>query len=131
MVKKSTEPAVTEVEFQATEDFQNMVREQFAIKQGLVPPAPKPPPDPIEEINHYVNEKWFQQLVAVRTCCFRCNIDSPTVFAPQPGVLAFGIPTGRNARDITDYVVREFENIGWRFQKRRSYCPNCKGLGST
>jgi hypothetical protein len=127
--KKSLEPAVTEVEFQATEDFKNMVREQVAIKQGLMPSKPKPKPDPIEEINDYVNNKWFQQLVPLRTCCFRCRVDSPTVYAPQPGILAFGSPVGRHDRDITDHVVREFEIIGWRFQKRRSYCPNCKGLG--
>ena len=131
MAKKSNEPAVTEAEFYGTEEFKNMVREQVAIKNALAAPKPKAPPDPIEEIAAYVNDKWFQQLVAVRTCCFRCHIDSPTVYAPQPGVLAFGTPTSRMDRDITDAVVREFEKIGWRFQKRRSYCPNCKGLGST
>jgi hypothetical protein len=129
MTKKSLEPVVTEVEFQATEEFRNMVRQQVAIKQGLVPPKPKPPPDPIEEINDYVNERWFQQLVPLRTCCFRCRTDSPAVYVPQPGVVAFGAPIGRNDRDITNVVVVAFEEIGWRFQKRRSYCPNCKGLG--
>jgi hypothetical protein len=131
MAKKSTEPAVTEAEFYGTEEFKNMVRQQFAVKQALVTPKPNPPPDPIEEIAAYVRDKWFQQMVAIRTCCFRCHIESPIVYGPQPGVLAFGAPVGRNDRDISDCVVHEFEKIGWRFQKRRSYCPNCKGLGST
>jgi hypothetical protein len=101
------------------------------ILPAFWPDKKSPDKDPIEEVNHYVAEKWFQQLVPLRTQCFRCRADSPMVFVPN-GTLAFGDDRmlRRGDRDITPTVVAAFEKIGWRFQRRRSFCPTCKGLGS-
>ena len=95
----------------------------------MTEPAPAPAADPLEDAEVYVNESWFQQMVPLRTRCFRCRQDSPIVYAPN-GTLAFGRPVGRHDRDITDAVIAAFGSIGWRFQKRKSYCPSCRGLGS-
>lgn len=91
------------------------------------PPAEK---DPVEDLADYLSNRWFQQLAPIRTCCYRCRIDSPVVHAPM-GTLAFGQHVGRNERDITPAVAAAFEKIGWKFQHKKSYCPQCKGLGST
>lgn len=85
--------------------------------------------DPVEDLTTYVNDKWLQQLVPLRTQCFRCRKDSPVVHVPY-GRIAFGGPVGRHDRDVTDAVIEAFAAIGWRFQKRKSYCDSCKGLGS-
>ena len=96
------------------------------FEQGEAPKAPKPDPAIVD----YVEHKWYQPLGAMRTSCFRCGKLSPVIFAP-PGVTAFGGPLGRGEVDNTGAVQQEFTNLGWRFELRRSYCPTCKGLGST
>ena len=96
------------------------------FEQGEAPKAPKPDPAIVD----YVEHKWYQPLGAMRTSCFRCGKLSPVIFAP-PGVTAFGGPLGRGEVDNTGAVQQEFTNLGWRFEMRRSYCPTCKGLGST
>ncbi len=92
-------------------------------------PAPVAPPDYMLE--QYFN-KWFQQLVPLRTCCFRCLVDSPMVFVPHGTCLFGGDPKKlrRGDRDITEEVVTAFEKTGWKMQNGKSYCPTCKGLGS-
>jgi hypothetical protein len=100
---------------------------------------PETEASPVEEAVSYVHNFWFQQLVPVRSRCYRCHKDSPVVHVPH-GALAFGNPrmlrTGgsRRERDVIRDVTREtvfaFASIGWKFQLRRSYCPDCKGLGS-
>ena len=103
--------------------------EKYAPGQEPEKPAP-PVKDPIEEYNEYFG-KGFQQLVPIRTNCFRCSTDSPVVYT-RLGTLAFGDTKmiRRGEVDITNDVTMAFEKIGWRFQKRRSYCPTCKNLGS-
>lgn len=92
--------------------------------------------DPVEEAASYVNRKWFQQMLPVRTTCYRCQQTSPIIFVPYSGVLCFGNPRlireakKRNKDDITRTVQDAFADVGWKFQLRRSYCPDCKGLGS-
>lgn len=85
--------------------------------------------DPVEELADYIGNRWFQQLAAIRTCCYRCRAESPVVHAKM-GTLAFGQRTGRNEIDITKDVMLAFDKIGWKFQHKKSYCPQCKGLGS-
>lgn len=92
--------------------------------------------DPIEEAASYVNHKWFQTLVPVKTECYCCHATSPVIHVHY-GAVAFGNPRmlrkGKGSfkeRDITDEVKIEFANHGWKFQLRRSYCPKCKNLGS-
>jgi hypothetical protein len=108
------------------------------------PPAPAPrapevrrpaESDPVAQAARYVREKWVQQVVAIRTCCYRCGVNSDIVHVPI-GTMAFGDATlirrmtSRNERDITANTVLAFGAIGWKFQLRKSYCPACKGLGS-
>jgi hypothetical protein len=96
---------------------------------------PETEASPIEEAVAYVHNHWVQYLVPICTRCYRCHKDSPIVHV-QPGAMAFGNPrmlrggSGRKERDITRDVVMAFAKIGWKFQLRRSYCPECKGLGS-
>lgn len=96
------------------------------LKNGKAPPE-LPTYPPLDKAGYYA--KWFQQLVPIRTNCFRCGIDSPIVHTTY-GPLAFGGPIRRGERDVTEDVVQAFEKIGWRFQKNRSYCGTCKKLGS-
>jgi hypothetical protein len=93
-------------------------------------PAPAPVKSPEEEYAAYF-AKWFQQLAPFRTNCFRCGVDSPIVHN-RVGTLAWGDTKQirRGDTDITNDVITAFERIGWKFQKRRSYCPTCKKLGS-
>lgn len=96
---------------------------------------PGPEADPVEEAAAYVNHQWFQQLLPVKTTCYRCQAVSPVVYVPYSGVLCFGHPTllkeakKRGKDDITRQTQDAFANVGWKFQLRRSYCPDCKGLG--
>ena len=94
----------------------------------IIDPTPPTVKDPVEEAGEYVSRHWLQQLTAVRTQCYRCAANSPIVHVPL-GTIAFGNPLRRNEVDITEEVVIAFATIGWRFQKRKSYCPTCKGLG--
>jgi hypothetical protein len=50
----------------------------------------------------------------------------------NPRLLRKGQPNQhrQNYRDITRDAIEAFGKIGWKFQLRRSYCENCKGLGS-
>lgn len=91
--------------------------------------APATEKDPVEELADYIANRWFQILGPIRTCCYRCRAESPVVHAPS-GTLAFGQHIGRNEKDITRDVMLAFEKIGWKFQHKKSYCPQCKGLGS-
>ncbi len=101
-----------------------------AASAGVPIVARKRELDPVEEIADYISRRWFQQLAPIRTCCWRCRTDSPVVHVPM-GTLAFGQRVGRLERDITPDVQQAFDKIGWKFQHKRSYCPQCKGLGST
>ena len=88
--------------------------------------------DPEVELRKYVDECWVQQLFPIRTQCFRCRKDSPIVFVPL-GVVLFGIPPRRDQRgqpDVTKATVAAFAKEGWKFQLRKSYCPECKNLGA-
>jgi hypothetical protein len=90
---------------------------------------------PVEEAVAYVSHLWVQVLTPIRTRCYRCHRDSPIVHVPE-GAMAFGNPrllrrgNGQKHRDITRDSIEAFGKIGWKFQLRRSYCPDCKGLGS-
>jgi hypothetical protein len=105
--------------------------ELSATTRPAFPPKPQKPTSPIEDAVNYVANKWFQQLIPVRTCCYRCGITSPTVLIPH-GTLAFGDTkiVRRHDRDITDDVISAFAAIRWKFQKHRAYCPECRDLGS-
>jgi hypothetical protein len=123
---------------EALERLDKVAREIATRKAFLEKYAPGQEPekpalvvkDPIEEYNEYFG-KWFQQLAPFRTNCFRCGVDSPIVHN-RVGTLAFGDTKQirRGDTDITNDVITAFERIGWKFQKRRSYCPTCKKLGS-
>ncbi len=92
---------------------------------------PPVPAGQLDDLAKYA-DKWFQQLVPVRTNCFRCRVDSPMVFVPH-GTCLFGDDPKklrRGDRDITEDVTIAFEKIGWKMQRHKSYCRNCKGLGS-
>jgi hypothetical protein len=108
---------------------------------GAAPPVtyvPKPDTDPVVEAKSYVLYEWFQPLMAVRTCCYRCHAQSPIIYVPYGGAVAFGDPRmlrhpaggGRKKLDITKDAVLGFARLGWKFQLRAAYCPQCKGLGS-
>jgi hypothetical protein len=96
---------------------------------------PGPSIDPIEEATSYVHHLWVQVMTPICTRCYRCHKDSPIVHVPY-GVMAFSDPkllrigNGRKERDITRDTIMAFAAVGWKFQLRRSYCPDCKGLGS-
>ena len=87
----------------------------------------------LEDQNDYETNKWFQQMTPVRTCCFRCRVDSPAIHVAMPGTgkpaLAMGEKLHRGEVDISGQVIEAFGALGWRFEKRRAYCPTCKGLG--
>ncbi|HWS65696.1 MAG TPA: hypothetical protein VN325_23300 [Steroidobacteraceae bacterium] len=112
----------------------------MSVYEGAVKFKPPAEIDPVEEAASYVNHHWFQQLVAVKSECYRCHAQSPIVHLPYAGVLAFGNPqmlrrghggAHTKPRDITDEAKKAFAAVGWKFQLRRSYCPKCKDLGST
>jgi hypothetical protein len=94
---------------------------------------------PVEEAVSYVNHQWVQVLTPIRTRCYRCHKDSPIVHVPE-GAMAFGNPRllrrgqpnqhQNKYRDITRDTIKAFGDQGWQFQLRRSYCPDCKRLGS-
>lgn len=96
---------------------------------------PETEPGPVEEAAAYVLHKWVQVLTPICTSCYRCHKDSPIVHVPE-GAMAFGNPrllrkaNGGKYRDITNDTIMAFAKVGWKFQLRRSYCPDCKGLGS-
>lgn len=98
---------------------------------------PETEASPIEEAVSYVHHQWVQVLTPIRTRCYRCHKDSPIVHVPE-GAMAFGNPrllrkgsnSRSNYRDITRDTIEAFGRIGWKFQLRRSYCNDCKGLGS-
>jgi hypothetical protein len=79
----------------------------------------------------YKDEKWFQQLVPVRTQCLRCGLDSPIVHTAIGDLMFDSDPRNKREHmlDITDDAISAFAEIGWRFDKYKSYCPTCKGLG--
>lgn len=86
--------------------------------------------DPVQQVIDYVNRFWIQELAPIRTRCYRCRQDSPVVHIP-PGALTFGTRRLRPREvDVTKQAVEEFAKVGWKLQLRRSYCPNCKNLGS-
>ncbi|HEY2105071.1 MAG TPA: hypothetical protein VGH29_04770 [Candidatus Binataceae bacterium] len=108
--------------------------------EGAVDPVrfkPQTEATPVEEPIGYVHYLWFQQLVPVRSTCYRCHCLSPVVFCPR-GALAFGNPrmlrrtvdTPHKERDITREAITAFADVGWKLQLRRAYCPDCKNLGS-
>ena len=77
-------------------------------------------------------KNWALRMMPVRTLCYRCRRDSPIVFIVEPGdapEICFGGHPTRGRTDITGPLVEEFSKLGWSFQKRRSYCPTCKGQG--
>lgn len=86
--------------------------------------------DPLAYAYHYAKELWFEQMCPARTQCFRCGVKSQLVYVPA-GSIAFGDRSllRRGDRDIAKDVVMAFAEIGWQFQKHKSYCPQCKGLG--
>lgn len=86
--------------------------------------------NPVDEALAYVRDKWVQNITPMRTACFRCGVDSPIIHVPL-GTIAFGVPVKRGETDVTRAVQLAFDKIGWKFQNRRSYCPTCRGLGST
>jgi hypothetical protein len=100
---------------------------------------PETEASPVEEAVAYVSHQWVQVLTPIRTRCYHCHQDSPIVHVPE-GAMAFGNPrllrkgNGQNPnakyRDITRDAIAAFGDIGWQFQLRRSYCPQCKRLGS-
>jgi hypothetical protein len=80
----------------------------------------------------YEDWHWFQQLVSVRTTCFRCRVVSPPINVPAVSgraVLAMGGRVVGKEVDISGDVIDGFAALGWRFELRRAYCPVCKGLG--
>lgn len=87
--------------------------------------------DPIEEVKQYVNYRWLQKMVPVRTACYHCKKDSPVIYVHQ-GVATFNHPERkrRGYRDITEELRYGFADLGWKIQLNRSFCPDCKGLGS-
>jgi hypothetical protein len=90
---------------------------------------------PVEEAVAYVSHQWVQVLTPICSRCYRCHRDSPIVHVPE-GAMAFGNQrllrkgNGQKYRDITRDTIEAFAKIGWKFQLRRSYCPDCKNLGS-
>jgi hypothetical protein len=85
--------------------------------------------DPVDEALAYVRDKWVQNITPMRTACFRCGVDSPIIHVPL-GTIAFGVPVKRGETDVTRAVQLAFDKIGWKFQNRRSYCTQCRNLGS-
>ncbi|HEX8809795.1 MAG TPA: hypothetical protein VF760_12460 [Xanthobacteraceae bacterium] len=109
---------------------EDLTPEQRAVfEQGQQPKAPKPDPAIID----YVLRKWHQMLDPMRTACFRCGAESPVIFLTMGGVTTFGGPVNkaRGEFDNTAEVQAKLAKHGWVFELRRSYCPSCKGLGST
>jgi hypothetical protein len=95
-----------------------------------VPPVEHPyGKDPEVELREYVDEMWVQQLMPIRTCCFRCRNPSPIVHIPI-GAMMFGAHAKRGQIDVTKQAIEAFAKAGWKFQLRKSYCPDCKNLGS-
>ncbi|HKD44701.1 MAG TPA: hypothetical protein VKD24_03520 [Candidatus Angelobacter sp.] len=90
--------------------------------------------DELADINDYKDNRWIQQIVPMRTRCFRCRCDSDVVHVPF-GAICMGDPAAiavakrRKEKDVTNDVIEEFAKIGWRIEPWRSYCPTCKALG--
>ena len=88
----------------------------------------------LEQERLYDNEYWLQQLMTVRTRCFRCDTDSPTIFIAIPQkkapVMEFGRRVRSDEQDVSLDAQDKFSKMGWVFNDHRSYCPTCKGLGS-
>jgi len=114
------------------DDLRVDIRAQLPIdfKQGTEP-------DPVEEAKEYRDKQWFVQHVAASTTCYHCKKLSPIIHVRwEPfGKIAFGDPRmlrHGNVRytDMTRDVQMAFAEHGWKFQKHRSFCPTCKGMGS-
>lgn len=86
--------------------------------------------DPVAELKEYVEKFWVQQLVPIKTRCWRCRKDSPIVYVPQGAMLFGTTPKYRGQVDVTRETIAEFAKVGWKFQLRKSYCPDCKNLGA-
>ena len=97
---------------------------------------PTDPDDPEGEMRVYINHRWVQGLTPIRTECILCHKQSPVIHIYLNGAsIAFGDASllrrgGYKYRDISRDVSLAFAEHGWKFQKKRSYCPECKGLNS-
>jgi hypothetical protein len=116
-----------------------MVHYDLPVRVRLRPDIKEPgeQSDPVREAVDYVHNHWFEPLLAVKSRCFRCHADSPVVYVPY-GTPAFGdksvlskVKNSYFSRDITKEAIKAFADVGWKMQRGRSYCPTCKGLGST
>lgn len=87
--------------------------------------------DPVEEVRRYVRNKWLIRVFAMMTTCYHCEKESPIIFV-RDGRPIFGHPDLKrvNVSDNTEEIQFKLAEHGWKFQFNRSYCPDCKGLGS-